>query len=53
MTAEAMKDAFAEKRFPLVLCLAHGQRVQVKHRDYRFVPPGSDRDVMRIASCGS
>ena len=39
MTAEALKDAFAENRFPLVLCLADGQKVQVKHRDYMFVPP--------------
>jgi hypothetical protein len=39
MTAEALKDAFPENRFPLVLCLADGQKVQVKHRDYMFVPP--------------
>jgi hypothetical protein len=39
MTGEAMKDAFAENRFPLVLCLADGQKVPVKHRDYMFVPP--------------
>jgi hypothetical protein len=39
MTVEALKDAFAENRFPLTLCLADGQRVQVKHRDYMFVPP--------------
>jgi len=39
MTAGAMKDAFAENRFPLALCLADGQKVQVKHRDYLFVPP--------------
>jgi hypothetical protein len=39
MTAEALKDAFAVNRFPLVLGLADGQKVQVKHRDYMFVPP--------------
>ncbi len=39
MIAEAMKDASAENRFPLVLCLADGQKVQVKHRDHMFVPP--------------
>ncbi len=39
MTAEAMKDALAENRFPLALRLADGQKVQVKHRDYMFVPP--------------
>jgi hypothetical protein len=39
MTAGALKDAFAENRFPLALWLADGQKVQVKHRDYMFVPP--------------
>jgi len=39
MTAGAMKDAFAENRFPLVLGLADGRKIQVKYRDYLFVPP--------------